>query len=242
MSTIGVGLSASQDHDSSVPPPSSRAFKIAEAFGLVIQNEVLLCLDGMRVRTVSHYLQLLLSKAHSSVSIALELRPVADLDQQQILDDEGVKEMHIKSTMLAASNTLRQAGQSGHWLYGMLSGLKDLFEADITNNNDRQILAQHWGDLNVETVIKTTGGSRGEPIALKAMDAVGRDMLDESVDDVKVVLKTTQGSMVSVNSLVLGKFINVQRQHDRNDHDRVEIWGALEEYENELRRMGRWQP
>src|SRR5690554_2489087 len=46
MGTFGADVQADQDHDAPTDPPARRAFKLADAFVLVDQDELLICTDG----------------------------------------------------------------------------------------------------------------------------------------------------------------------------------------------------
>ena len=241
MSTFGVNVQAPADSDDSVPPPPDRAFKIAEAFGLAIGSQLLVCVDGMRVSAVGRYLSALVNKGITGSVVVFDLKPVANVDAQTVLAEEGVRELRIKSTMMAATAESELPDGSSNWYRTMISDLKALFIRDVEDPARRDQLAERWAELNVETVVKVRGGARGDEIALDAIEAVGRDMLDDSDSGFAVELTTGRGNKVSAGQFVLSKFVDVDRRDRRNDLDIGAMWTALERYESELRANRRWQ-
>lgn len=239
MSTLGINVFSAGDTDTLVQPPNSRAFKHAQAFGLIVNDQILMCVDHMRVSAVGRYLVAFINKAQTASAVALELRPAADVDRQSLLSEEGVRELRIKSTMMAATADAQLHDGASKLYHEMLELWRAIFVRDVADDA-RQQLAERWADLNVETVVKVRGGARGNEIALAAINEVGIDMLDDPTD-LNVELTTERGNKISVGQLVLAKFVNVDRIDGRNDLDPHAIWDALERYEAELRESGRWQ-
>lgn len=83
MSTFGVNVQAPADSDDSVPPPPDRAFKIAEAFGLAIGSQLLVCVDGMRVSAVGRYLSALVNKGITGSVVVFDLKRLRTSTRKQ---------------------------------------------------------------------------------------------------------------------------------------------------------------
>ena len=247
MSTMGLQIARQDDADIANPPPRDRAFKIADAFCLLDRDEVLVLVDGMRIGSVESYLRLLIERTNQPAGhSAFEFRPVSNTTRQELLEDEGVRELRMSGTAYAASQLLGEEGASlgdgvirGMW-DTFKSNVRALFEQEVHSPQERDTLANHWSDLNIVATIKARGGSRAEPIVLQSLQGVGMDMIEDSPAGLDIQIVTRQGSRVSPSELVLGKYVNLTRQNDRNDLSTDDVWSALNEYRLELRQQGRW--
>lgn len=249
MSTMGLRVHAQTDAEVAEAPPENRAFKTADAFCLVSGDEVLLLVEGMRVSLVENYMRQLLAKANQPAGhSAFELRPVGDQNQEAILADEGVKELKLSGTAYQAEAELNRV-EYGDTAEGIISRLwaetkdrvRSLLTEQVENERERQVLADHWADLNITTTIQAKGGSRAEPVVLESMQNAGLELIDESPDNVTVTLVTEKGTTISGSSLVLGKFVNLSRNDERNDLPYMDVFLALEQYQAELIQQRRWQ-
>ncbi len=240
MSAMPIGPVPAQDVDAPVPPPANRAFKRAEGFALIKDNEIIICVDHMRVSTAERYLDKLLRKAYPNMTIAFEFRPMRNADQHQVIVAEGVKNLRVNSVVSAASDELNQYRSPRGWFRSALSTLQDLLINDLPEGRDRQVLAENWSRLNVDTVISVKGGTRGEPIVLQAMQAAGLTTLDEAEDGVSLTIETRSGSKIRGSDLALGKSVSLTRNENRSDLNRDSVWEELESYEIELRDEQRW--
>lgn len=248
MSTMGLRVRAQTDTEIAESPPENRAFKTADAFCLISGDEVLMLVEGMRVSVVESYLSQLLAKANQATGhSAFELRPVGDQDQEAILADEGVKEVRLSGTAYQAEAELARA-EYGNTSEGIIFQLweetkdrvRSLLSEQVENDRQRQVLAEHWADLNITTTIQAKGGSRAEPVVLESMQNAGLELIEERPDNVSVTLVTEKGSKISGSSLVLGKFVNLSRNDERNDLPYMDVFLALEQYQTELIQQRRW--
>lgn len=248
MSTMGLRVRAQTDTEVAELPPENRAFKTADAFCLISVDEVLVLVDGMRVSAVQKYLSQLLAKADQPAGhSAFELRAVGDQDQEAILADEGVKEVRLSGTAYQAEDELARVeyGNSSEGIIFQLweetkDRVRSLLSEQTENNRQREILAEHWADLNITTTIKAKGGSRAEPVVLDSMQGAGQELVEERPDNVRVTLVTQNNTEISGTSLVLGKYVNVSRNDECNDLPYMDVFLKLEQYQSELIQQGRW--
>ena len=241
MSTLGINVADADDDDTAQPPPRNRAYKTADAFCYVEEDEFLVCVDGgMRVPAVENYLHSLLAKANiPPESQAFELRPVSDIDKEDVLDREGVKELKLCGTMSEAGVELHEAHHepqptlAGAWrqFKGQMAAV---FAREGANEDELNALAAHFAELQVTTTLYAKGGSRAEPIVLESMESIGRELLDDAPDDVEIILVTSRGSMIKTSELVLGKYVNLNRQENKNDLHYLDVWAALRDYRVQL--------
>lgn len=254
MGTLGLGVNAPQDSNQPQSPAAGRAFKLADAFCLVDDNEVLLCTDGqMRVATVNWYLRSLVALANPTApnqplpaAASFELRPRIDRNKQDVLAVQGVKEMHVHSAAYAASAALDHPSEGrGAWLHrawgGMLENLRDAMTEAVPEGAQRDALVKHFGDVNVSAVFKVSGGVRGEPIAVKSLAEVAVAAEQDAPDGTDVTLVTEKGTVVQADSLILKGRASIKRLKRQNDLDYADAWQKLENYRNELAQASLWK-
>ena len=242
MSTLGIGVATEADTEEAQGPPRHRAFKLADAICRLVGNDLLVCVDGMRLNSVEAYLRELLAKADQPAAhAAFELRPVANLDKQRVLEREGVKELRAHSTMLAATREIERGETMQSGWKNFLEMLGALLSKEAASDQEREVLAQHWDKFNVTAIINAKGGSNAEPIVLKTLTKLGEEVLDDEPDNMDVALVTESGTTIRPHELVLGKFQTFRRTDGANDLRYLDVWAELERYEQELRRMGHWQ-
>lgn len=246
MTTMGLKVTTPADVDHATQAPANRAFKLSEAFVLIDQNDVLLITEGsFRVATVAGYLRELISKAALRAGdVAFELRKVTNQNKKKVLEDEGIKELRLNTTMYRATQELD--GQSNgavtvsSRLKSFVGTLKDLFAEDV-GEAQRALLAQHWGEVQVCTVIKADGGSRAEAIVLEAMRSVGEDVLDEEDDSIDVTVITKKGTSIRLGEVNPTKKVRLLRRDGANDLINTEVYSELNDYRDELVVQELWQ-
>lgn len=243
MTTIGIKVAAAYDNDQSTSAPTNRAFKHADAFVLIEENDVLLVTEGpFRVATVGAYLRELFIKAGlKSETAAFELRKVTNQDIKSVLAEEGVKELRLGTTMYQATDALAEVTSSVKGrLKSFVGTLKSAFSDDISERQLQQ-LAEHWGEVQVSTVISAKGGSRAEDIVLDAMLNVGEEVLEESEEGVEVTVITQKGTPIRLNEVTPTKSIRLYRRDGANDLINTEVYSELMIYRAELLRKGHWK-
>ncbi|MNJ32179.1 hypothetical protein D3C77_268370 [compost metagenome] len=245
MSTIGIKIATLHDSDQSTSPPINRAFKHADAFVLIDENDVLLITDGpFRNNTVATYLRELFSKADlKSETAAFEFRRVTNRDTQEVLDREGIKELRLKTTMYQASNVLDPRGSNSSVkgkLKSFVGAMRNAFSEDVDDNQLEQ-LSGHWGEMQVNTVISAKGGSRAEEIVLEVMQSVGKDVLEEDEEGVDVTVVTQKGTKVRLNEASPTKFVRLLRRDGANDLINTEVYEQLAVFRNELQTKRQWK-
>lgn len=243
MTTIGIKVAAAYDNDQSTSAPTDRAFKHADAFVLIEENDVLLVTEGpFRVATVGAYLRELFTKAGlKSETAAFELKKVTNQDIKSVLAAEGIKELRLGATMYQATDALGEAPSSVKGkLKSFVGTLKNAFSEDVSENQLQQ-LAEHWGEVQVSTVISAKGGSRAEGIVLEAMFNVGEDVLEESEEGVEVTVITQKGTPIRLNEVTPTKSIRLLRRDGANDLINTEVYTELMTYRSELLKKGQWK-
>lgn len=244
VTTMGIGSHAEEDVDQKVDSPSNRVFKHSNAFCLLNGNRLLVMLDGeFSINRLRYYFQQLIDKAGiSTAHQAFEIKPVANLDQEQILAREGVKALSLKGVASAATRTL-QADENAkpRRMEKFIAGFWDLFADDGDTEEEKQRLARAFGLMNVSVSISADGGSLANQEVLEEMARAGEELLEADADDAEITIFTTKGTPITPSSLVLHLNVYVSRNLKQNDLIRNEAWDKLKECKAKLIEDRVWQ-
>lgn len=244
--TFGADTVAAHDIDAPEPPPENRAFKLADAFVLIDENELLICTDGgMRgYSSVARYFRSLFDLANLAPKTqTFDFEPASNQEKRMTLEQEGVRDMKLKGTLYAATRELDDddsQGLTGAWRR-FRRGVQGLFSEEADSDQQRAVLAGHWGDFNITATISPSGGSRAEPVVLSTLDDAALDVIDEIPDDSEVIIKTRQGNEIRSGDVILTKQVRLGRKDGQNDLDYLEVWDELQTFRSELRQRGAWQ-
>ncbi len=246
MTTLGLKVKTPEDVDSATNPPADRAFKQSEAFILLQGNDLLVITEGsFRVSSVGAYLSRLISKANlKSGDVAFELRKVTNKNTAAVLAAEGIKELQLNTNMYRATHELDGSKNAqdkvSTKLKSFVGVLKELFAEDVDQSRLEQ-LAHHWGEVQVNTVIRAEGGSRAEDIVLEAMKSVGEDVLSEEDDSVDVTVITRKGTKIRLGQVASSQSVKLFRRDGANDLVNSEVYAALIECSADLVVQKLWQ-
>lgn len=246
MGTLGLNVATVEDTNQPQTPLQGRAFKLADTFCLIDDNDLLICMDGrIRLPAVNFYLSNLLGLANAAPDAqAFELIGRMDQDKQKTLDTEGVKEMRVSSSAYAAGQAIDEA-HVDNWLHKGWSALLENFRGALAEeaktDKEKELLVDHWADLNVSAIFKVNGGSRGEPTVVRSLEEIALDAQKDAPDGTDVTLITRRGNPVGMDSLTLKTQKSIKRLDKQNDLDYADAWNKLMEYRQELIGTTRWK-
>nr|WP_298522136.1 hypothetical protein [uncultured Halomonas sp.] len=244
--TFGADATADQDEDAPESPPENRAFKLADAYLMIDEDDLLVCTDGSLrgYGSVAKYLRSLFDLAKLPPEAqAFDFEPASNEDKRRTLAQEGVKNLTLKGTLYAATNELEgghRRGLSELWR-GFRRGVQDYLAEEVTDEAERQILAAHWGDVNVTTILSPAGGRAVTPVVRSSVDDAAMDMVDEVPDDSEVIIRTRSGNTIKSGEVILTKQIALRRKERQNDLDTFEVWKELRTFRSDLIQRGAWQ-
>lgn len=246
MGTFGTSEPAREDADAPHHPPEERAFKLADAFVLIEENDLLIITDGSirGYSAVYRYFKGLFDSANlDPVAQAFDLHPASNQDKRQTLQSEGVGSLALKGTMFAATAELD--GQDGGSIFDAVRQMKRTFQAllteEIRTEEAQASLARHWGEINVTTTITPKKSQINTPVVVEAINSATEELIDETPDDAEVVITTGSGNTIKSGDVILKKTVRLHRKDRRNDIDHLDAWVELDTYRDELRERGAWQ-
>lgn len=237
MATIGLHVQAESDVESPVPPVEGRAFKLADAFCLIDENELLICTDGgLRMQSTSYYIRKLLEKGNApNASQSMDFMARLNQDKANVLAS-GIKSIKIVSSAYRASQIL-EGNKGTAWtrkgLGNLLKFIRSAFEETMEDDAKREALVNHESEIVVSTEINIKGGMRGEEVLLNAIDSVGKDAITDMPDGADIIITAAAGT-VSSTDVILKRGKSIKRRSGQNGLDHADAWDKLAEYRLEL--------
>lgn len=243
MSTMGLRVRTTQDRDLLEAPPPNRVFKHADAYILLEERDLLIIVDGsFSLDSVAAYLRELIELASSGgrATNVFAMKPVSNRDRAAVLAREGIKELHIESSLFAATQLLDEAVASPTSAWNQFTGMLRSFVEEEQDQAQVQMLAEDWGELEVSTIIKAKGGSRAKESVLESVESLGSDLLGDMPAGVNLTVITRSGTKITTDDLIRVKSANLKRRENTNDLDVTEVWEKLTEYREQLQNIGEW--
>lgn len=244
-STLGIGVADIADADEDSPAPDQRAFKNADCFILVEDDDLLIINDGeFSTPKLQDYLQELLLKSLGNAGLAsFVIRKVTNLDKYAILEREGIKEIQLNTTMYQATQYLDAPPLDilGKVKYNAACLWNNLTKEELDPRRDEH-LAQELAAVQVSTTIKAIGGSTAQEIVLNAIEVAGREALTNDDAELGVVVITRKGTPISMSDVTPQKNIRFHRRALSNDLPINDVFTRLAEYRTELIGNNQWKP
>lgn len=212
------------------PPPSGAEYMDGDLVLLASDNHVVLSSGGLHEAKAEHFISLLFERAkleHESGMFNLE--KVADIKKLTILKKEGVRAIHLNTTIHQA--TLKHSDRTtitkkiGGRLWDELKvilGEDDRFE-DI---GDAENLS---AKVSISFDRRKTGAVSGE-----AITEVARQLIKENDEGFRI--ETLTGDRLSATDVVLRKIVSLPRYAKTVQYN--DVWKELQTYIEELKESG----
>jgi hypothetical protein len=224
--------------------PINKDYLNKEVYAFIKGDHVIICNHNARDSILLSYLKHILHKSGSvEASENLMIEKIGDVDKLQLIENEGIKEVHLNTSLYKASlDYLNQnnPNKSQSLLTSIGSNIAGLFRVD-GNNSIRED-----ENLNVRLTISFDGREARSHLAEPAFGASGKERLlktaksvldadqDDFFDDYELI--TGQGKSIKFNSV---KVHNKQRVNRiGNSLSRQDVWSKLCVYYNTLKENG----
>jgi hypothetical protein len=191
--TIEVGTAAA---------PEDAEYMDGDAFLYVKGNDVCICTTNVRDGGIRSVLLALFIKASlSNNTQQFSLLKVASIPVVDMINQDGIKEINIKSTLYkAAASYSRRKGHAIGLLGFVSRGAKALFgnEDDVSNDS-----------LNVALSIKLDSRmTKNLTIGQSEINKLALDIIDNQEDDDNFVLITNSGQTISQDEMYVRETLN----------------------------------
>ena len=141
------------------PAPDQTEYMDADAFILIVSDDVFMCTSGFREKAVRFVLAKLMYKAGiTEFSDQFDLIPSANMDKIKLIEQEGVAEIDIRASMYAASGSyIAQKKTSTNFM----AGVSNIVAALAGSQDDEvQIDGSAEDDVKISVVLKGSGRFR----------------------------------------------------------------------------------
>jgi hypothetical protein len=182
------------------PPPSNAEFMDGDIFAYVRHDHVFVCSSSLRDTTLSWFLRKMFEAARlSAETTQFDLKKVADLDRLRVLNEEGVKEISLGTTLYEATIGYERRQ---HQLTGVLSAagrhISALFGSDRRPTPD---------NLKISIVLKADGRMReGEVLGYRRIGRLAAELVDSDDD---YTITTRSGRKITPESIVVKKIVEL---------------------------------
>lgn len=218
-----------------VAPQEGTDFLEGDIMFLVTGDHALFCPSRTRETTFIRFLDLATEKLGLQLfSSMCSLLPVANASKLRVIAAEGVRKIHLRSSLYEATMERPGEGYREHVLRRAAEGMLDLFrESEPLNEVAR--------DENVTVVVELRFNShkRGGRMGGVRMESVAQQLIqeeDERGADDSFIIETRGGKLITPHE------INIKQKQRVEPHGhsvaRESAWAALEDFYADLRDEG----
>lgn len=196
-----------QDDDApvgTVPPPRGADYMDGDLLLLVSENDVIMCSSSLHEHKFSEYCAGVFDKAGLPPDASMfNLMPVADADQLEVIEDEGVKQISLDTTAFTATAN-HVSRKSIRRKIG--DGVMDVFRVIFADDPDLRDIDK-LENLSAEMVIKFDRRRKGGELAQERIQSIAKQLVSEPTDGFKIT--TFRGTTLGHDQILLHKAINV---------------------------------
>jgi hypothetical protein len=215
-------------------PPSKHNFMEGDIFFLLNGNHIVLCPSGVRESIAIAYIANVLQNAFQEGAVpSYSIQPVADINKIKLLQQEGVKNIILSSSLYEASSdyverkTVRET---------LLSSVAKEFIALFSKDNDIDLKdIDKKENLSVRLVISYDSRKKGGDIGKRRINSVANKLINEGDTD-GFLIETGTGKTVTSDEVRLSE--KVQINVHGNSISRVDAWEKLDQYLYDLKSSG----
>jgi len=229
--TISIVPNAQQDALDAdlrlVSPPDESHFLDGELFLLVAENNVLVCRSGLSEKALVSYIIHLAHKAgYENEHTIFELMKRADIDQLELINREGVRQVTMRSVAYKTSiDYITEQSRGLKVIGGIWNEMQTVFGLEHeTDPRD--------ADLKVEAIVKFDK-RRGSEVSQRQIEVMAKSLINDD-NDIDFTIETLSGKKIRAADMVLSKSVRLD-QFGKSVHH-LTAWGALQSYYRELSR------
>jgi hypothetical protein len=243
-STIDKNKSAKASTIAAEPAPEGKDYLDGDIFVLVNGNHVILCPSGVRETVATNYFIHALTKVgNTKIATTLGLDKVAKTSKLKMIQDEGVKEILLHSSLYEAS--LLHADAKSSSIGGFRALIAQQMERIFAKDPELQAISE-LENLNISLSIRFNGkegrkrhadpqfGTAGRARLIKASQRV----LDEhdDGDSEGFVIITGQNNQITADEVRVSDKVSITALGKSLSH--TDAWDKLTKYYEQLKGAG----
>lgn len=229
-STLQPKATTPEDDEGAQPPPKGKEFKDGDCFLLVKQHHVLYCGHGISKSKASLYLSQLFREADLyDESSGFELVPASDLDKLKLIQDHGVKSIHLA---VAAFEMSLPKKHRSNWMEKSLGTIGDELKALLSK--DQSLTKQKaLEDLIVNVEVKLDGNTRAIQSSQDFIEELAETVLDDNDLPVsEFTILTQKNERITSGEIRLQTGVKVETKDNSVSH--TSVWGEMGIYFDQI--------
>lgn len=206
--------------------PDGTEFLDGELFLLIAGNDVLVCRSGLAEKALTSYvLRLAQVAGYENEDVVFELLKRADIDKLDLIQRDGVRQVSMKTVAYRTSiEDVVERNKSLRALRSLYGEIQAVFGFEDVEELDQQ-------NLKVEALV-TFDKLRGSAVSQRNLVQMAESMIEDEEEG--FMIETLSGKKIRASDMVLSKSVRLD-QFGKSIHHNT-AWGALQEYDRELRR------
>jgi len=217
--------------------PDTKEFLDGDIFALIRKNHVILCCHSIREQYFDTYIRRILNKNEIDTEL-FYLDKIAKASKVKLINDEGVKEIILNSSLYKASIDEIEEKRVQNIIGKAREQLARIFATDPTLKEIREN-----ENLNMQISIKYNGTEAQRNKKDPEFGIVGKkrlleasNLLIENAKDDGFVIVTGSGNQISADDIRVSESFNVDTLGKSLDYQ--DAWGKLANYANQLEAAG----
>jgi hypothetical protein len=204
-----VRTATDEDEDiatDSMAPLDNSEFLDAEAFVLIVKDDVFICVSRLRETVVRFIIAKSIEKAgFSDDAVGFELRAAANVDKVDMIHQDGVDEIDLRIGIYAASHLHAERKLSAS---GLQRGIARAFQAlggfeDEEQNDNLIVGVTLKGDARLKT---------GIVVGQKRLDTIAENIINTAEDDDNFKIRTRSGARISQDEIYIRGTASVEKE------------------------------
>lgn len=216
-----------------VAPPTGNEFLRGDIFTLIKEDDILICPSGAREAVIPYFLERASERmGQRSFEARCKIKPVANLPKLRLLQDEGVRRIHLDSTLYAATYDLmiEQSSVRGKFLAVLAKAIKDHFSKD---QSLREIGVRE--NIKIGLDLSFDGRRRGGEIGQRRLQELAENLIEQG-EEGGFFIETREGKLVKAEELKVNR--KAKLATFGNSIDREAAWRSLIEFYLDLKSQG----
>lgn len=185
------------------PAPDQTEYMDADAFILIVADDVFMCTSGFREKAVRFVLAKLMYKAgNTEFSDQFDLIPSANMDKIKLIEQEGVAEIDIRASMYAASGSYIAHKKTST---NFMAGVSNIVAALAGSQDDEvQIDGCAEDDVKISVVLKGSGRFRkGISVGHRSIEGIAQNLVEHAEQDDEFQIITRSGRRISQSEVYI---------------------------------------
>ena len=193
------------------PAPSQTEYMDADAFALIVRDDVFICTSGFREKALTFIIAELMEKAGiSEFSNQFDLMPSANVDKVKLIENEGVAAIDMRATMYAASESYIEHKKS---YSNAMTGFSNIVTALAGDQDDEvSVDGSAEDDVEISVILKGSGRFRkGISVGHRSIEEIAQNLIENAEQDDEFQIITRSGRRISQSEVYIRTKVTMEK-------------------------------